>query len=132
MIDFIPSNSCEEELIYMIEDVNTFLSQLKDREREVIEYRYGLTREGEMSLEKIGSIYGLTRERIRQIEAKALKKLKNTMIQSNRESHDSTARISNQIQDPIKEKLQNNNTVNKRKDNTALSRYLVGINKTHS
>lgn len=130
MIDFIPSNTCEEESIYMIEDVNTFLSQLKDREREVIEYRYGLTMEGEMSLEKIGSIYGVTRERIRQIEAKALRKLKNTMIQSNRESHDSTARISNQIQDPIKEKLQNN-TVNKRKDNTALSRYLVGINKTH-
>ncbi len=58
------------------EQVEKLLSCLTDRERRVIELRFGL-RDGQcMTLEEVGKIFGVTRERIRQIEAKALKKLK--------------------------------------------------------
>ena len=52
------------------------LATLVDREREVLELRYGLIDGKGKTLEELGTIYGLTRERIRQIEAKAIKKLR--------------------------------------------------------
>ena len=56
------------------------LGKLKDRERKIIEYRFGLV-DGEIwTLEEIGKLYGITRERIRQIESKALGKLKNKKV----------------------------------------------------
>jgi RNA polymerase primary sigma factor len=48
------------------------------RERRVIELRYGLGSEGPMTLEDIGLEVGVTRERVRQIEAKTLAMLKST------------------------------------------------------
>ena len=48
------------------------LAELPDRQADVIRMRFGIGRETEMTLEEIGQIYGVTRERIRQIEAKAL------------------------------------------------------------
>lgn len=48
---------------------------LSDREAEVLSYRYGLEDGQDRTLEEVGEIYGLTRERIRQIEARAFKKL---------------------------------------------------------
>lgn len=48
---------------------------LKPREIEILRYRYGLYDDNQRTLEEIGQIFGLTRERIRQIERKALKKL---------------------------------------------------------
>ena len=60
------------------------LSTLSVRERRVIILRFGLAAEwGQMTLEQIGKIFGITRERIRQIEAKALKKLKKRMSHTN-------------------------------------------------
>jgi RNA polymerase primary sigma factor len=55
--------------------VSLILSELKEREAEVIQKRFGIGSNEEMTLEEIGKIYDRTRERIRQIEAKAMKKL---------------------------------------------------------
>lgn len=55
--------------------LETALSGLKEREREVIVGRFGLLDGVPLTLEELGERYGVTRERIRQIEAKALEKL---------------------------------------------------------
>lgn len=52
------------------------VNTLEPREADVIKLRFGLTDDGEWTLELIGACYGLTRERIRQVEAKALRKLR--------------------------------------------------------
>ncbi len=57
-------------------DVQEVLDSLPPRERRVIELRYGLDPEGPMTLEDIGKVVGLTRERVRQIEVKTLQMLK--------------------------------------------------------
>ena len=57
--------------------INTsLLKVLNDREKDVIKKRFGIDEEQAFTLEEIGSIFNVTRERIRQIELKALKKLK--------------------------------------------------------
>ena len=56
--------------------INEWLSQLPDTERKVIELRYGLNRKDPHTLMNIGKQVGLTRERIRQIEHQAIKRLK--------------------------------------------------------
>lgn len=61
--------------VYIKETVQKSLSILKDREKDVIIRRYGLNGEAPMTLEDIGKIYGITRERVRQIESKAMRKL---------------------------------------------------------
>jgi RNA polymerase primary sigma factor len=57
------------------EDINAVLGTLSDKEREVIEYRFGLNGQHAMSLKEIGDRFHLTKERIRQIEKNALKRL---------------------------------------------------------
>ena len=52
------------------------LSSLPERERMILALRFGLAGEEPMTLERIGERFGLTRERIRQLEAKALAKLR--------------------------------------------------------
>ena len=52
------------------------LSQLSERERKIIEMRYGLDNEQGLTLKEVGHEFGLTRERIRQIEKEALAKLR--------------------------------------------------------
>ncbi len=59
------------------EEINYVLSTLSEREAEVLRLRNGLVDGRVRTLEEVGLIFGVTRERIRQIEAKALKKLKN-------------------------------------------------------
>ena len=63
--------------ITLKEDIKKVLSRLKERERQVIELRFGLIGDHPKTLDEIGKQFGVTRERIRQLESKALKKLKN-------------------------------------------------------
>jgi RNA polymerase primary sigma factor len=58
------------------ENIEEVLSGLSDRESKVLEMRFGLRGAKPMTLEEVGREFGVTRERIRQIEAKALRKLK--------------------------------------------------------
>ncbi len=57
------------------EDINGILKTLSQKESEIIQYRFGLNGRRQMSLKEIGSKYKLTKERIRQIEKKAIKRL---------------------------------------------------------
>ena len=61
---------------YLRNQLHDVLDELQDRERRVLELRFGLEDGVSRTLEEVGREFGVTRERIRQIEAKALKKLK--------------------------------------------------------
>lgn len=58
------------------ENIDEVLRALSDREAKVLKMRFGLAAQRPMTLEEVGQKFGVTRERIRQIEAKALRKLK--------------------------------------------------------
>lgn len=70
----MPMDEAEKEILR--EQINNSLSSLSEREREVLELRYGLIDGRERSLEELSQQFNVTRERIRQIEAKALRKLR--------------------------------------------------------
>ncbi len=78
--DFIESDSENPELdvakTLLREDLEGVLATLSPRERDVLRLRYGLDDGRMKTLEEIGQIFDVTRERIRQIEAKALRKLR--------------------------------------------------------
>lgn len=57
------------------DDINVALNTLTQKEAKIIEYRFGLNNQKPMSLKEIGDRYNLTKERIRQIEKKAIKRL---------------------------------------------------------
>ncbi|HUT20820.1 MAG TPA: sigma-70 family RNA polymerase sigma factor, partial [Anaerolineae bacterium] len=69
-----PAEAASGELLR--EQVHTALDQLNRREREVLEMRFGLKDGQAHTLEEVGQEFHVTRERIRQIEAKALRKLR--------------------------------------------------------
>ena len=74
-----PSAPIEDDLLRqsMVERVRAALSELDDKERAIVELRFGLDRDGEMrTLQEIGEALHLSRERIRQIEARAKEKLR--------------------------------------------------------
>jgi len=58
------------------DQMKDILHSLSDREREVLELRFGLKDGHSRTLEEVGEMFGVTRERVRQIEAKALRKLR--------------------------------------------------------
>ena len=58
-------------------EIQTALNALNERERNVVEASYGIN-QPELTLEEIGSKFGLTRERVRQIKEKAIRKLRNS------------------------------------------------------
>lgn len=80
LADFIPDekNPLEETVSLMLlrEHMEKVLGTLTERERDVLKLRYGLEDGKERTLEEVGKIFKVTRERIRQIEAKALRKLR--------------------------------------------------------
>jgi RNA polymerase sigma factor (sigma-70 family) len=67
-------------------EVAKMLTGLDDREREIIRLRFGLDRGEPRTLEEIGVHFGLTRERIRQIEARAMSKLRHPTVAGDRSS----------------------------------------------
>lgn len=80
--DFVADNNAVTpeaniESVMLREHIDVLLKDLKDREREVIILRFGLRDGHPRTLEEVGKIFSVTRERIRQIEAKALRKLRN-------------------------------------------------------
>jgi RNA polymerase primary sigma factor len=66
---------------YLKNQLHDILDSLQDRERRVLSLRFGLDDGVSRTLEEVGKEFGVTRERIRQIEAKALKKLKEKSTQ---------------------------------------------------
>ena len=79
--DFIPDLSSENpfevtEGHLLKERLREILETLTDRERQVVDFRFGLTDGCSRTLEEVGRLFNVTRERIRQIEAKALRKLR--------------------------------------------------------
>ena len=80
LMDMVGDDSIPVDDQILKKDMEDFLmkalDQLSDREKQIIIYRYGLDNEKPKTLEEIGTIYNLSRERIRQIENQALGKLK--------------------------------------------------------
>ena len=79
--DFIEDKTAENPLevtsySLLREKLSEVLATLTERERKILEMRFGLVDGYERTLEEIGKMYSVTRERIRQIEAKALRKLR--------------------------------------------------------
>lgn len=78
--DFVENDRYETPESYVLDeslksDINKVLEVLTAKEREVVEYRFGLNGHRAMSLKEIGDRFHLTKERIRQIEKNALRKL---------------------------------------------------------
>jgi len=79
--DFIEDKSIDSPIdtaidVNLREQIEEALETLTDRERTVLRMRFGLDMDSEHTLEEVGKVFHVTRERIRQIEAKALKKLR--------------------------------------------------------
>jgi len=79
--DFIPDetqlspvDAASKQLLK--DHLDEVLATLSEREAKVLKLRFGLEGNKQMTLEEVGKVFGVTRERIRQIEAKALRKLK--------------------------------------------------------
>src|SRR3989344_2205686 len=69
-----PVDAASKQLLK--DHLDEVLATLSDREAKVLKLRFGLEGNKQMTLEEVGKVFGVTRERIRQIEAKALRKLK--------------------------------------------------------
>jgi RNA polymerase primary sigma factor len=69
-----PSQVVSRELLK--DQIREVLNDLTERERKILELRFGLRDSTPHTLEEVGKIFGVTRERIRQIEAKALEKIR--------------------------------------------------------
>ena len=81
LIELIPSDEPEENQIIVDErlktEINKTLEVLDEREKKIIECYFGINIDSEpMTLEAIGERYSLTKERIRQIKEKAIRKLR--------------------------------------------------------
>lgn len=82
MGDLIADHSAENPLANIIKEANSqmvaaILDTLGTREAEILKMRFGIVGDKAMTLEEVGAHYGLSKERIRQIENKAIRKLRN-------------------------------------------------------
>ncbi len=76
----VPFNTVQQRLLE--EDITSALGDLSEREASIIKLRFGLEGNRSHTLKELGEIFGVTRERIRQIQQKALRKLRNPQNQS--------------------------------------------------
>ena len=81
LLDIIPDNLTDEpdkelHLDSLRDEVQAALSTLKDREKDVIKMYFGIDYEYALTLNEIGEEFGLTRERVRQIKEKAIRRLR--------------------------------------------------------
>ena len=83
LVEFIPSDAHfgdvvihEVEQNNLREKIDEVLTGLSDQEQQVLRMRFGFDDDTPKTLEEIGKVFGVTRERIRQIEAKAIRKLR--------------------------------------------------------
>ena len=81
LLDVIADGKTDEpnrelELVSLEEEVKASLTTLKEREQEVIKMYFGINREYALTLNEIGEEFGLTRERVRQIKEKAIRRLR--------------------------------------------------------
>ena len=79
--DFLPDENAPEPTeaasqVLLKEQLNQVLGTLTEREEKVLRLRFGLEDGRSRTLEEVGQMFNVTRERIRQIEAKALRKLR--------------------------------------------------------
>ena len=79
--DFLPDDQYESPedaaiSVTMKQDINNVLKTLSEKEAEVLRYRFGLNGSSSMSLKEVGDVFNLTKERIRQIEKKAIRRLR--------------------------------------------------------
>jgi RNA polymerase primary sigma factor len=84
--DLIPDEESEKPGASLIAEANreivqNVLNTLDDRERKIITLRYGIGTKQPLTLEEVGNILGLTKERIRQNETNTLRKLRNPVRQ---------------------------------------------------
>ena len=80
--DLIADHSAENPLANLMREANlqiveTVLNTLSSKEADVLRMRFGINADKPMTLEEVGKHYGVTRERIRQVENKAIRKLRN-------------------------------------------------------
>ncbi|MDD7417496.1 MAG: RNA polymerase sigma factor RpoD/SigA [Treponemataceae bacterium] len=85
MADFIQDELYESPVEFtekndMHDKINDALSTLNYREAEILRYRFGLDGRKSLSLKEVGDIFNLTKERVRQIEKKALSRLQNQKV----------------------------------------------------
>jgi RNA polymerase primary sigma factor len=81
LLDYLPDNlnPTPDELTFekaLTESIEEALAHLKERESKILRLYFGLDGEEPMTLEQIGSLLGITRERVRQIKEKALSRLR--------------------------------------------------------
>ena len=83
LVEFIPSDANLDDVVIheveqknLREKIDELLTGLNDQEQKVLRMRFGLDDDDPKTLEEIGKVFGVTRERIRQIEAKASRKLR--------------------------------------------------------
>ena len=83
LVEFIPSDANLDDVVIheveqknLREKIDELLTGLNDQDQKVLRMRFGLDDDDPKTLEEIGKVFGVTRERIRQIEAKAIRKLR--------------------------------------------------------
>jgi RNA polymerase primary sigma factor len=89
--DFIADPKASSPFLELVdislkEEIDKVLSTLTPREEKIIKMRLGIGEKTEFTLEEVGDVFGLTRERIRQIEVKALRKLQHPSIRKRLDS----------------------------------------------
>ena len=82
--DLIADNAAENPYQNMVKEaniqiINSVLSTLSTKEADILRMRFGIGADRPMTLEEVGTHYGVTRERIRQVENKAIRKLRNPL-----------------------------------------------------